>query len=358
MLELAQLQENDTKKVQEYIQHICVASERAKELVRQILTFSRQGKAQKLPTDIGSTIKEALKLLRATISSTIEIKDNIATNLGVVDANQTQIHQIVMNLCTNSAHALRAGGGKVVVELFPCQIGPENLAKYQDIIPGRYLKLIIADNGHGMEPGILSRIFEPYFTTKDFGQGTGMGLATVHGIVKDHGGDIKVYSEPDVGTTVHILFPVADDPTVSLGETANILPRGIERILFVDDERFLVDIGKELLTNLGYSVATKTNSLECLAAFRARPNEYDLIITDYSMPFMDGEKLIMEIRKIRESIPVIFCTGFNKSILPKTIKSLEIDSVLIKPIATHELAIAVRQSLDARSAIGHQKTQG
>ena len=197
-----------------------------KELVMQILVFSRQGNSEKYPTDIGGIVKEALKLLRASIPATIAIQDSVVLDGGSVVANQTQIHQVVMNLCTNSAHSLRLHGGKIIVELYPVAIDSGNASDYQDIAPGKYLKLVVADNGHGIHPDVLPRIFEPYFTTKELGEGTGMGLATVHGIVKDHGGSIKVYSELGAGTTFQALFPVADDALSPEGERTCALPKG------------------------------------------------------------------------------------------------------------------------------------
>ena len=317
-------------------------------MVLQILAFSRKGVSEKRPTDIGKIIKEALKLLRASIPSTIEIRDSIAAGSGAVVANLTQIHQVVMNLCTNAAHALGSHGGNIVVELLPVEIGPENSANYQGLLPGSYLKLIVADNGHGIDPALLPRIFEPYFTTKGLGEGTGMGLATVHGIVRDHGGDIKVYSEPGIGTTFHVLFPVAADPSLPVSEEISEMPRGTERILFVDDEQSIVDIGKDLLTQLGYSVETRVDSHDCLEAFRAQPDGYDLVVTDYAMPGMDGEELITEIRKIRRTMPVILCTGFSTSILAKKLSVPGIDFMLMKPMTASDLAVAVRRALDSR----------
>ncbi|MDK9706555.1 MAG: PAS domain S-box protein [Desulforhopalus sp.] len=346
--QLAQLKMDDIAKVQECIGNVCVASERAKALVMQILAFSRHGNSEKYPIDIGAIVKEALKLLRASIPATIAIQDSVTLGGGPVAANQTQIHQVVMNLCTNSAHSLRSGGGKIVVELYPFVVDFGNASEYQDIAPGKYLKLVVADNGHGIAPEVLPRIFEPYFTTKDLGEGTGMGLATVHGIVKDHGGSIKVYSELGTGTTFQVLFPVAADVLSPVGERIHVLPEGSERILLIDDEQFIVDIGKEVLTSLGYRVTTKKNARDALEVFRYHSGEYDLIITDFAMPQMDGEQLVTEIRKIRPNIPIILCTGFATGIVSQKMSSLGIDAILMKPVSTFELANAVRQAIDAR----------
>ncbi len=349
--QLAQLEIDGSEKVREYIRHICLASERAKEMVMQILAFSRQGVSEKQPTDIGKIIRDVLKLVRASIPATVEIEGNIADGAGPVRANQTQLHQLVMNLCINASHALQGRGGKIAVELTPVTIHQDEIPHYQDLQPGRYLKLIIADNGHGIDPAVLPRIFEPYFTTKGQGKGTGMGLAMVHGIVKDHGGDIKVYSEVGIGTTIQVLFPVVDEDPQPQGESAVTLPTGSERILYVDDEQFIVDIGRELLGSLGYRVETFTSPPDCLAAFQARPDDYDLLITDFAMPLLDGEKLIAEARKIRPTIPVILCTGFGTNVLSERLAALGIESILMKPLSAAELAATVRKTIDSGKSL-------
>ena len=346
--ELAQLNTSDNPKVQKYIDQLCMASERAKALVLQILAFSRQSKSEKIPVDIGLVIKEALKLLRASIPTTIEIRQNVKSNICTVEADQTQIHQIVMNLCTNAFHAMEKEGGQLDVDLIPVTISADDCQVYEDIKPGRYIKLIVVDTGHGMDADTISRIFEPYFTTKEVGEGTGMGLATVHGLVKNHAGDIKVYSEPGGGTSFHILFPVIENDTERIIETSIPLPKGHEQILFVDDEKFLVDIGKESLVSLGYKVETRTSSYDALEAFYNQPDKYDMVITDMTMPKMTGEKLAEEIKKIRPDIPIILCTGYSKSITPENVRDMGISSILMKPLTMHELANTVRSVLDEK----------
>ncbi|MBN2427628.1 MAG: PAS domain S-box protein [Deltaproteobacteria bacterium] len=343
--QLAQLKVNNKEKVLEYIRNICLASDRAKELVQQILAFSRQGVSEKAPIDLGDNIKDALKLLKASIPSTIEMQENIAVERGVVHANRIQIQQVVMNLCANSAHALQSDGGKIVVELLPFEVCQGDFSDDPDIIPGRYLKLIVADNGHGIPADIQNRIFEPYFTTKKTGEGTGMGLATVHGIIKDHGGYIKVYSKPGTGTTFQVLFPVTGHNSLPDHERFEALPRGTERILFVDDEGSILEIGRTLLSNLGYRVEASTSPLDCLACFRARPDEFDLVLTDFAMPGMDGKIFVAEIRKIHPTIPIIVCTGFSANILSEEMTDLGIHSILMKPVSTSELAMTVRRAI-------------
>ncbi len=337
----------ENPRVQKYIDRLYLASERATKLVQQILVFSRQGKSEKRPADISVVIKEALKLLRASIPSTIEMHQNVKSNLGTVEADLTQIHRIVMNLCTNAFHAMEKNGGQLDVDLISVKISEEDLLFYEDIKPGYYLKLTVADMGHGISADILPRIFEPYFTTKGPDKGTGMGLATVHGIIKDHVGHIKIYSEPDVGTTFHILFPLIDkEPEQLRLKTSDLIPQGNEKILLVDDEKFLVDVGKELLENLGYHIETRTSSYDALEAFRVQPHAYDIIITDMTMPKMNGLMLAKKIRKIRPDIPIILCSGYSNKIMSEDSADLEFNGILMKPIILHELANMIRSVLD------------
>ncbi len=344
--ELAQTNSRDNPKVQRYIDQLCIASQRAKDLVQQILAFSRQSKSEKTPVDIGIVVKEALKLLRASIPTTIEIRQDVKLNLGTVEANQTQIHQIIMNLCTNAFHAMEKEGGQLDVDLIPVKISIGDSSIYRDLKPGQYLKLTITDTGHGMSADVISHIFEPYFTKRNAGEGTGMGLATVHGIVKNHRGAITVYSEPDTGTSFNVLLPLIKSCAEKKTEILDILPTGTEQILFVDDEKFLVDIGKELLEDLGYKVEAMNSSIDALDVFRSQPYKYDMVITDLTMPKMTGEKLAEKIKKIRPDIPIILCTGFSMRITHENIKEKGINSLLMKPLTIHELSNTIRGILD------------
>ena len=344
--ELARLTSSNSPTTLNYLDQLLLASKRAKELVQQILEFSRKSNAEKRPVDIGAIIKETLKLLRASIPSTIEIERNVESNMGAVEADPTQIHQIVMNLCTNAFHAMGREGGRLSVDLTPVDIGPESLAAHPDLKPGPYLRLTVNDTGHGMDPATASRIFEPYFTTKKTGEGTGMGLATVHGIVKNHGGDIRVYSRPGAGTTFHVLLPMAEGRTEKPPESPNVFQEGHERILLVDDEEFLVDIGRSMLTRLGYRVDSRTSSPDALTAFKSRPDQYDLIITDMTMPKMTGATLSTEIRKIRPDIPIIVCTGYSSELTSENPEDIGVNRILLKPLNLAELSQAVRQVLD------------
>lgn len=346
--QLALINSQGNDKVHQYIQQLMASSERAKSLVQQILAFSRQTKAEKIPVDIGMVFKEVLKLIRPTIPSTIEITHNVVSNLGAVMADQTQIHQVLMNLCVNASHAMEANGGELRVELFPVELTAADVAHYTDIEPGRYLLLTVKDTGIGMDEETLSHIFEPYFTTKRVSEGTGMGLATVHGIVTDCGGDIRVSSIPGAGTTFHVLFPLVEKEIPEVENSILDLPAGNEQVLFVDDEKFLVDIGIEMLNDLGYKVEGRTSSHDALEAFRANPDKYDIVITDMTMPEMTGDKLAMEIKKIRSDIPIIICSGFSREMTQDKAQRIGVRSFLNKPITMEEMAHTIRKELDRK----------
>lgn len=345
--ELARLSCDPASDVRRYLHQLIIACERAKNLVQQILVFSKRSSSEKVPIDIGIIIKEALSLIRASIPSNIDIHDHVKPELGAVLANQTQIHQVIMNLCTNAYHAMQGEGGSIDVDLKSVTVDPMDTAIYPELTPGRYLKLSVRDTGHGMDAAILERIFEPYFTTKHADQGSGMGLATVHGIVLDHGGAIKVYSEPGKGTIFHIWFPsvekMMEDPPVASAP----LPIGNETILLVDDEPVLTDIGKLMLEKLGYRVETVNDASDAVDLFCREPDKYQLVISDMTMPKMTGDRLADQIKKIRPATPIILCTGFSEKIINRSLSDLGADGLLMKPIAVHDLAHLVRQVLDA-----------
>ena len=320
-------------------------------MVKQILTFSKQSNSEKIPIDISRVINEALSLITATIPSSIEVLNYVKPNLGVIFADETQIHQIVMNLCTNSCHAMKGKGDRLEVDLIPVTLSSRDSSNYPDLNPGKYLKLIVADNGKGMDRSIIGNIFDPYFTTKNLNEGTGMGLSMVHGIVKDHGGTIKVYSEVGVGTTFQIFFPLAEISYDHLFSQAKQFPHGNECILYVDDERLMLEIGKELLGGLGYLVETRASSTDALEAFRIRPEKYDLIVTDIIMPEMTGDELAVEIKKIRPDIPIILCSGFSPRIDGNRLAGIGISKVLMKPVVLSDLATNVRKVLDVAKSL-------
>lgn len=344
--ELTQRSCPEDPKVQSYLSNLHEASTRAKNLVQQILSFSRQGNSEMHPIDISRVINEALRMIRVSIPTTIEISQNILPNPGTVYANETQIHQVIMNLCANSCHAMEEAGGSLEIELIPAIISSEDFSNYPDLNPGHYLKLMVSDTGHGISPGQMQKIFDPYFTTKQAGKGSGLGLSTVHGIVKDHGGIIQVYSEIDKGTTFQIFLPLAKVEEQRSVQFKGNFPRGNETILYVDDEKLLIDIGKELLEGLGYSVETRASSIDAYEAFLAHPGKYDLVVTDMTMPKLTGEKLAIKIHEFDSAVPVILCTGYSTRLNTDRMKSMGVKQVLMKPVTLAELAMAVRTALD------------
>ena len=344
--QLTQMQTAGNGRVQGYVDNIFKASERARSLVEQILTFTRQGKSQKMPSDISVVLKEVVKLLRATIPTTIEIVQNIPSNLGTVMADQTQIHQVLMNLCTNAAHAMEARGGRLTVTLENHVVESGNQFSDVDLTPGRYLKLSVGDTGTGMEKAVIDRIFDPYYTTKSLGEGTGMGLATVHGIVNDHGGRIFVDSKPGEGSVFSVFFPVLENPASSTPKQEPEYPRGSERILFVDDEELLVEVGVEMLKDLGYDAVGVTGSDEAYDMFLEEPERFDLVITDMTMPGMTGDQMAIKMMQHRPEIPIVICTGFSKRMSAMQAASTGIRAFLMKPVTVEELSRTIRNVLD------------
>jgi len=330
------------------LQEIYQSGERARDLVKQILTFSRQRKKERVPLKMGLILKEVLKLLRASLPSTMRINQFIDSKTDTILADPTQIHQVVMNICANAAHAMQTKGGTLDVRLTDEYLDSEATSEFDDLKAGNYLKLTISDTGNGMEPEIMSRIFEPYYTTKEVGEGTGMGLAVVHGIVKGHDGEITVESRPGKGTTFHILFPKVDMDIVQEIKPMGEIPKGTERILFVDDEKSAVDAVQPMLERLGYEMNARTSSIECLEVFRAKPDNFDLVITDMTMPNMTGAELAKEIMQIRPDIPIILCTGYSEQIDGKKAMQMGIRAYVMKPIIMGEIAQTIREVLDKK----------
>jgi CheY-like chemotaxis protein/two-component sensor histidine kinase len=322
------------------------ASQRAKELVLQILTFSRRQEQERRPMRLQPVLKEAMKLLRASLPATIEIRAGIDANAPTVLADATQIHQIIMNLATNAAHAMSGRPGELGVGLRTINADADFARAHPDLRMGRYASLSISDTGCGMDRATIQRIFEPFFTTKAPGEGTGLGLAVVHGIVKSHEGAVTVYSEPGKGTTFHLYFPIHESAAVeTVPETEAIVRGSGERVLFVDDEASLASLGKKMLERIGYQVTTKTSSSEALAAFRAEPGRYDLVITDLTMPNLTGTDLAVELLKLRPDLPIILATGFGGSMNSAKAQTLGLRELLMKPVTAQSLAEAARRAL-------------
>jgi PAS domain S-box-containing protein len=338
----------DTEKgsmVYHNMEQVLKAGHRAKDLVKQILAFSRKSEQDKKIILITPIIKEVLKLLRASLPTTIKIRQHIEPSLGAIFADPTQIHQVMMNLGTNSAHAMDDSGGLLDVSASNVDIDPDAAAQYAGLVPGRYIRLVVSDTGQGIDSETLERIFDPYFTTKTKDKGTGMGLAVVHGIVKGHNGGIKVNSIQGQGTTFEILFPRTISEMQFDTVEMNALPTGNEQILFIDDEETLIDLGTNMLTKLGYQVIARTSSLEAIEAFKANPDKFDLVISDMTMPNMTGDMLAEEIMKVRPDIPIIICTGFSEQLAEEKLNTLGIKGLLMKPLTIRELAKTVRKAL-------------
>jgi CheY-like chemotaxis protein len=290
-----------------------------------------------------------LKLLRSTIPKSIDIQANI-TESGSVLADPTQMHQIIMNLGTNAYHAMRKAGGVLSVSLSSVDISQEDqMFGSLDLPPGAYLKLAISDTGHGMDQATVKRIFEPYFSTKKMGEGTGLGLAVVHGIVKSHNGHISVYSEVDRGTRFNVYLPYFEQTDTAQKESLDSqqITGGHEHVLLVDDEESIVRMETQLLEELGYRVTSATSPTRLWDIFIDSPDNFDLIITDMSMPEINGADLAKDILSIRSDLPIILCTGFSDTIDEKRAKSIGIKTFLVKPIVLKDLAIQVRTILDA-----------
>ncbi len=345
--ELALTDIPDGVEAKECLEQVLKSAVRAKNLVRQILSFSRPGTQERKPIALGPIIEETIKLLRATLPATIEIVPDMKSEVGTVLADPTQIHQLLINLCTNAAHAMRERGGILTVGLETVVPDKTVLAAQAELKPEPYERMTVTDTGEGMDPATLERIFEPFFTTKEVGQGTGMGLAMVHGIVKAHGGAVEVRSEPGKGSTFQIYLPLTEAHAEE-AESAQPAPSpvGVEHILLVDDEESVMHIEKRMLERLGYKVTADTSSTRALEVFKSGPNDFDLVLTDQTMPQMTGLDLAQRLFDIRSDIPVIICTGYSTEISPESIGETGIKRVLMKPLAIREVAEAVRRVLD------------
>jgi PAS domain S-box-containing protein len=326
------------------LKHVHEAGQRAKELVKQILTIARQSDQVMNPVSVGSITKEALKLIRSSIPSSIEIIQKIESK-SVIMGDSTQIHQILMNLCTNAAQSMEKNGGELSVHVSDVFLSSDSKTNMLNLKSGNYVKLTVSDNGEGIPSKNIKSIFEPYYSTKEPGEGTGLGLAIVHGIIKSHGGEITVNSAIAKGSEFIVYFPITKESEETQIHDQKILPTGREHILFVDDEDPIVDMSTKILKRLGYSVTALTNSLEALELFRSNPDHFDLVITDMTMPKMTGDKLAAEMLKIRSDIPVIICTGYSKKISNTIFGENHIKAICQKPLSMNELATKIREVL-------------
>jgi len=333
-------------KVHHSMEQVLKAANRAKDLVTQILTFSRKADREKMPVLLGPIVKEVVKFMRASLPTTIEISYRIEAPSDIVMADATQMHQVLMNLCTNAGHAMKDTGGVLSIELREVAMDAMHLIHRPALAIGRYLELSVRDTGHGISPENQERIFEPYFTTKRKGEGTGLGLAVVHGIVRDHGGDIRVYSEPGRGSIFRILLPLMESEVGSVQEGTETPSAGRgEMILFIDDERMVVELGKEVLETLGYRVIAETDPRKAVEAFANESNAFDLVITDKTMPHLTGFDVASEIKRLRPDIPVILCSGIQEKGDLDKLSFLGISRLIKKPAAMNELARTIREVL-------------
>ena len=328
------------------LQEVFHAGLRARDLIKQILTFSRQAEQKIQPVRVNLIVNEALKFLRSSLPASIEIRRNITSNAQVL-ADPTQVHQVLMNLCTNAKHAMERTGGVLKISLAEVQVDADFAATHPEAVAGPHLKLAVADSGQGMSAEMLEKIFDPFFTTKGKEEGTGLGLAVVHGIVKSCGGFITVSSEPGQGTTFNVFWPVIEAQDQPQDEFKGPLPTGTERVLFVDDEKLLADVGKQMLERHGYQVTLRTSSVEALELFKAKPDHFDLVITDMTMPNMSGLELTSEIIGLRPKMRIILCTGFSEKITAAGAEAAGFKAFMLKPVSLDDLIHTVRKVLDA-----------
>ncbi|MDF1614166.1 response regulator [Desulfurivibrio dismutans] len=348
--ELAKMQLTPAEQEKFQVHEILQAAKRARDLVQQILTFSRRQDQERSLLELQPIIKENIKLLRSSLPATIEIKFDLEAACGPVLADLTQMQQVILNLCTNAAQAMEERGGTLEINLRRVEIGDSEQFGREPLLPGSYACLTVSDTGVGMDAATLERIFEPYFTTKEQGKGTGLGLAMVHGIVKGHGGRLTVYSEPCKGTVVRIFLPLAvanaNGATKMVTDGGESLPRGGERVLVVDDESKIVEMLASLLEHLGYRAMGLTDSRQALELFRQDPWAFDLVISDQTMPGLTGGELARALREIRPDLPVIICTGFSTRMTAEQARRDGIQGYLMKPFSLDDIARLVRRVLD------------
>jgi len=310
------------------------------------LAFSRKSQSEVKPLQVHVILKEALKLMRASLSVNIEITIDAVDTGDVVLADATQLHQIVVNLCTNAAHAMEQSGGVMSIELEPVVLQDVDVGVYSDLQPGRYVRLTVRDTGMGIESQNISRIFEPFFTTKDVGKGTGMGLAVVHGIVKSLKGDIKVYSEQGRGTVFHVLLPALEEEVSASAAVMTDPPQGHESVLLVDDEPALLQVGASMMRSLGYQVTAVQKPSEALELFIRDPNAFDLVFTDQAMPGLSGFDLAQQVLELRPDIPIILCTGYSDLVTEEAALAAGIKAFVIKPLSRLKIGETIRRVME------------
>jgi len=346
--ELASTDVPDSNPARESLKEIQKASIRAKDMVQQLLAFSRKADEESSPMDMAPILRESMKMLRSAIPSSVEFKQDISDDPCSVMGDAAQINQIVMNLVTNAADAMSKEGGLLEVTLDNIILQEEKPCFDWVLSPGAYIRLRMRDTGEGIEPEIMDRIFDPYYTTKEIGKGTGMGLSVIHGIVKRHGGGIWVESTLGEGALFEIYIPALEKTVEEEKEPEGEIKGGSEKILFVDDEESMVNLNRQRLERLGYQVKGTTKPVEALEWFKADPDQFDAIITDMTMPRMTGDRLAAEVLEIRPHMPVIICTGYSERMSAEKAESIGVRKYIEKPIGTRNLASSLREVLDEK----------
>ena len=344
--ELALTEVEKDNRLYRYLEQILSAGMRAKDLVHQILVFSRQEEHEVKPLQIEPLVKEALKLMRSSLPATIEIHQQIDSDLDSVLADPTQIHRIIVNLCTNAAQAMEENGGQLTITLSQATLSQQDIRLHPDLSPGKYLKLSVQDTGQGIPQEIAEKIFEPYFTTKEKGKGTGLGLSVVHGIVANYGGAIYVYSERGYGTKFNVYLPAIKQHRLSIKPEEVKLPTGSEHVLLVDDEPMLLEMGQLLLESLGYKVTVCDSGLAAVEIINRSPSDIDLVISDVTMPKMTGDQLAQKILQMRKDLPIILCTGHSSKVTDELVSKIGVKALAMKPLTKEVIALLVRKVLD------------
>lgn len=341
--ELALNQQSEYDNIRKYLEEVITASLRARDVVRQLLSFSRRSDKEQKPISISLIVKESLKLIRASIPSDVDIRQHIAAEYDIVSADPTQIHQVIINLCTNAAHAMQEHGGVLEIRLDNTELKSEDMILYSELSEGSYLRLIVSDTGTGIPPEIQDKIFLPYFTTKKLGEGTGLGLSVVHGIVRNHKGAIRVTSIPGQGTSFSVLLPITRSTVETDILPVQTIPEGRETIMVIDDEPPIAQMLTQMLLSLRYKVETYTDSLLALERFRSCPRDFDLIITDMTMPQMTGDRLAKEMLRICPHARIIICTGYSSRLSQNIADAIGIKALMTKPFGRSELANMIRK---------------
>ncbi len=339
---------SDNTYVQQKMGQVLKAGLRGRDLVRQILTFSRKSKAEYRVVALGPLIRETFRLLRASLPTSISMSLNLEADTDAVYADPSQIQQVLMNLCTNAAYAMRETAGKLEISLGSITLGPDDQLPEADTPPGDYVVISVRDTGIGMDEAVKERIFEPFFTTKPREQASGLGLSVVYGIVKSHKGSIMVLSEPGKGSVFRVFLPKADTVDSTEKEASGPVPRGNERILFIDDEEILAEMGRSMLERLGYNVVVQTDSAQALRDFADHPDAFDLVITDQTMPKMTGMALSEKLLRIRPDIPIVLCTGYSDLVSEETARAKGIRELVMKPVARKEMAEVIHRVLKGK----------